>query len=117
MPGTIKCKVGDNCVAKANDVLFCVEGEFLCWDTQGKKIVHDFIKTKRGGKVVGYSNDTKAVAAKKVDNTLYAYVSCCAKILQTSNSNVPGYLTLAQHHQYRKDAKHTGGLHSNGFLA
>ena len=92
MPGTIKSKVGDDCMAKANAVLFSLEGEFLCWDAQGRKIVHDFIQTKRGDKSVGYSNDTKAIAAKNVDNTLYACALCCAKIFTTTDSNVLGRL-------------------------
>ena len=90
-------------MAKANAVLFSLEGEFLCRDSQGRKLVDDFIQTKRGEKVVGYSNETKALAAKNVDNTLYACALCCAKIVKTTNSNVLGCITLAQHCQYRKD--------------
>ena len=79
------------------------------------KLVNDFIKKKRGDKLIGFSNATQTVA-EKYGKTLYARLSCCTKILQKIESNVLGCLSLVQHCLYQKDVENTVELHSSGFV-
>ena len=66
--------------------------------------------------MIGFSNMTQTIAEKNVNKTLYTCRSCCTKIPEQTKSNVLGFLTLAQHREYRKDDKNAVELHSRGFV-
>ena len=51
-----------------------------------------------------------------VDSTLYACPSCYAKPFTTTKSNFLRYLTMAEHRQYKTNAKQAVHLHSNGYV-